>query len=149
MMIKQKAWLGLLFLLISVSSPADEKEDNLMDRFRAAYESGDASALVDLVYSEGLTDDIRSRLQESFQFNFDMNMNLTTMEMAEVPDGMPTERNMGGVIFKLNLEPIARLQVMLSLLDEDGNESGAQNAYLVGEHDGTLYIITGVPSEGG
>ena len=127
MMIKQKAWLGLLSLLISVSSLADKKEDNLKDRFRAAYESGDASALVDLVYSEGLTDDIRSQLQESFQFNFDMNMKLTTMEMAEVPDGMPTERNMGGVKFKLNLEPSARRQGMLSLLDEDGNESGAQN----------------------
>ena len=144
---KQQIWLGIATILISFSSLAVEMETDLMDRYRAAYESGKATALVDLVYPDGLDETIRSQLQEGFQFNFDLKMKLTNMSIGEVPEGMPTERNLNGVTYKLNLEPTGRLEVMLSLVDENGNELGGPNSYIVGEHEGKLYITTGVPSD--
>ena len=144
---RQQFLLGIATLLISFSSLAGEMEDELKDRYRAAQESGDATALVDLVYPEGLDETIRSQLQEGFQFNFDLKMKLTSMSIGEVPEGMPTERNLNDVTYKLNLKPTGRLEVMLSLVDENGNEMGGPNSYIVGEHEGKLYITTGVPSE--
>ena len=134
-------------MLIAFSSLAGKMEDDLMARFRAAYESKDATALVDLVYPEGLNETIRTQLREGFQFNFDLKMKLSSMNMGEIPAGMPTERNINGVTYELNLEPTGRLEATLFLVDESGSESKAKNSYPVGEHECKLYITTGVPSE--
>jgi len=55
---------GLVALLLSSSAAAGEMENDLLDRYRTAYESGNGPKLVELVYSEGLVDAIRGKLQE-------------------------------------------------------------------------------------
>ena len=136
-----KIWFVIVMLMFAFQAQAGSPEDDLMNRFRVAHDNRDADALVDLVYPEGLDDSIRTQLRQGFQFDFGMKFKLISMKIGDWPDGMPSERNINGVIYHLNLKPVGRLEVRFV----DQGETGLQNSYPIGEHKGKLYIVTGVP----
>ncbi len=120
-------------------------EDDFINDFRFAYESQNANALVELAYPVGLNQSLRSNLKSQFQFNFMLNRKLLSIEIQDIPEGMTSEKNIDGVIYRPNLVPTAGLEVMLYTLDESGNKLQGGNFYLIGEHNGKLYIIPDVP----
>ena len=140
-------WTWISAFALSFSLLAGEKEDLLLNDYRVAFENGDAEAFVDLVYPQGVTDDIRSKLLENFQFNLDMDMSLSKLEISALTEEIQTENVIADVSYKLNLEPTARLNISLSIVDKDGGQADASSSYLLGEHEGRLYITTAVPLE--
>jgi hypothetical protein len=138
---------ALISLLISFSCLAGEAEDQFIERYRVAYESGKADALIELVYPEGVTGEVRKLLESSFQFNLDMNMVLSDITMGEVPEDTEVEQTVGDVTYKLNLEPVFQMRVSSSMKDNEGKDTETLNSYLLGKHEGRLYITIGVPVE--
>ena len=132
-------------LLLSCSAQAGQMEDDLINRFRAGYENQDANALLHLAYSDGLNESLSSNLRSQFQFNFMLNLKLQNLEIGEVPEGLTSEQDIDGVIYRPRLKPTAALKVTLYTLDDDGTKSLNVYLYLLGEHDGKLYITPDVP----
>ena len=128
-------------------SAMQERIPTALDALDKLLEKGDAEAFVKLVYPQGVTDEIRSKLLENFQFNLDMDMSLSKLEISALTEEIQTENVISDVSYKLNLEPTARLNISLSMVDKDGGESDAPSSYLLGEHEGRLYITTAVPLE--
>jgi hypothetical protein len=147
MKIKYGIFPALISLLVSFTCLAGEAEDQFIEHYRVAYQSGDADALIELVYPEGVTDEVRKQLASSFQFNLDMKMGLSNITMGEVPEDTQVERTVGDTTYKLNLEPVSQMRVTSSMKDKEGKDTETRNSYLVGKHEGRLYITTGVPVE--
>ena len=141
---KLPVFLGIV-LLLSCSVQAGQMEDDLINRFRVAYENQDANALVELAYPVGLNESLRSNLKTQFQFNFMLNLKLLSIKIRDVPEGITLEQRIDGFIYRPNLKPTAGLEVMLYTLDNSGNKSQSGNFYLIGEHNGKLYITPDVP----
>ena len=137
-------FLGILFLLFGPAQ-AGQKEDELINRFRVAYENQDANALLELAYPVGLNEILSSNLKSQFQFYFMLKLKLNSIKILDVPEGITLEQSIDGVIYKPMLKPTSALEVKLYTIDSNRNKSLTGNIYLIGEHNDTLYITPDVP----
>ncbi len=137
--------LTACMLLATAPAAADPAGfGELSKAFRAAHEAADIDALSRLVCWEGV--DQRTRESVRRHASDDFGTRIERFEFQPVSDSDVLEYELGGVLYRPNLEPIGWLVVHFAVGPPSGAVQVTNSKYLVGRKADTLRITTAAPA---
>ncbi|MEK6646508.1 MAG: hypothetical protein AABY84_07535 [Candidatus Firestonebacteria bacterium] len=127
------------------SMKSDAKKNETMQKefisaFKKAHETNNIDELMNLIYGENVTDEMRQLSKQYFTENFDRKIETITISSLTGEETLGyTKEN---VQYRPNLELVANLVVQFS------GENNSETRYPLGIKDGKYYLTSFVPASG-
>lgn len=123
---------------------AEPSGEEFVNAYRAAHESGDVDAAMQLVHLEGVSEQLQVGLRRAFGKDFERQ--LASAELVELTEPPLEEKTIDGVTYRGNLKIVKELKVeFVRLNTPDGEISG--RTYPVGVANGRYRIASTVISD--
>ena len=120
-----------------------DAESAFIKEYQRAHEQRDVDGAMNLVYWQGVNEDIKQNFIGNFKDDF--KMEIEKLEMVRPPENQMTQYTSQGKTFKTNLD--VKKVFIVHLKPQPGAVQITYTKYLIGVKDGKYYITTAVPVE--
>ena len=120
-----------------------EASDEFLNAYRTAHERDDVEAAMQLVYFEGVSEQLKTGFRRAFRTDFERQ--LASAELVDLTEPPLEEKTIDGRTYRANLKIVKELRVEFVRLKSPDGEISARS-HPVGLTNGRYYIASTVVS---